>query len=357
MSTYKRFDEDDLVPGNPTEVTLGLWSGDTGSLSNFFTSSAQASASANGQYYFDVYQTDPTNIATLPIPEVQFSVAYGNRNGGGAPTLNDDDNATLSTKAMYSQYRNLLLDPNDIQFTFDGNYNSDHIYVINVGRSRLKEKMDPGNWLLTLSGSNGRRTFIDDSGQTLDPSVGKAGNVFNIVSGNLTGPSGSTIAASQSANWGGYGLFYPSLGIMVLNPNAVSESVGFDATIDFYDGGNAPFAAETGSNVLHQYNHAALFKAIKLGGDFQARSAETISSTNYFVRVRNKDFNYSNNPTFFDETNGNLVLNSFIKDPRVYLTTIGMYNDQNELLAVAKMSRPTLKSFDRELLIRVRLDW
>lgn len=357
MSTYKRFDEDDIVPGNPTEVTVGLWSGDTGSLTNFFTSSAQASASAAGQYYYDVYQANPTNTTVVPIPEVQFSVAYGHRTGGGAPTLNELDNATLSTQAVYSQYRNLLLDPNDTQFTFEGSVNSDHIYVINVARARLKERMDPGNWLLTLSGSNGVRTFIDDSGQTLDPTVGKAGSVFNIVSGNLTGVSGSTVFSATSSNQGGFGLFYPSLGIIVLNPNAISESVGFNATINFYSASNAPFAATTSSTVAHQYNHAALYKSIKLGADFQARSAETISSTNYFVRIRNKDFNYSNNPTFFDETNGNLVFNSFIKDPRVYVTTIGMYNDQNELLAVAKMSRPTLKSFDRELLVRVRLDW
>jgi hypothetical protein len=56
MSIYKRFDEDDIVPGNPTEVTVGLWSGDTGSLSAFFTSSIQASSSLSGQYYWDVYQ-------------------------------------------------------------------------------------------------------------------------------------------------------------------------------------------------------------------------------------------------------------------------------------------------------------
>lgn len=356
MSTYKTFDVDDVVPGNPTEVTVGLWSGDTGSLSTIYSSSTQASSSTSGQYYWDVYQADPSNTTTLPVPEVQFSVSYGNRNGGGAPTLAQDDNATLSTQAVYSQYRNLLLDPSDTQFTFDGSYNSDHIYIINIARARLRESMDPGNWLLTLSGSNGLRTFIDDSGQTLDPTVGKAGSVFNIVSGNLTGASGSTIAVSQSTTWGGYGLFYPSLGIMVLNPNAISESVGFFAG-GYYVSGSRPFAASTGSSVLHQYNHAGLYNSIKLGADFQARSAETISSTNYFVRVRNKDYNYSNNPTFSDETTGDLILNSFIKDPRVYVTTIGLYNNQNELLAVAKMSRPTLKSFDRELLIRVRLDW
>ncbi len=356
MGTYARFTTDDVVPGNPTEVTLGLWSGDTGSLTAFFTSSTEASTSLQGQYYWDVYQTDPNNLSSVPIPEIQFSVAYGNRNGGGAPTLEQNNNATLSTTAVYSQYRNLLLEPGDPQFTFAGGVGSNHIYIINIARARVRETLDPGNWVLELSGSNGLHSFIDDSGQTLDPTSGHAGNVFNVVSGSLTGVSGSTIITSQSATWGGYGLFYPTLGIIVLNPNAVSESVGF-VSGGFYTSGSQPFAAVTGSNSLHQYNHVGLYNSIKLGADFQARSAETISSTNYFVRVRNASFNYSNNPTFYDATNGTLIFNSFIKDPRVYVTTIGMYSDNNELLAVAKLSRPTLKSFDRELLVRVRLDW
>lgn len=354
MSIFKRFDVDDIVPGNPTEVTVGLWTGDTGSLASFYTSSAQASSSLSGQYYWDVYQTNPDNLSSVPIPEVQFSVSYGNRLGGGAPTLTDSDNATLSTTAVYSQYRNLLLDPSDTQFTF-GSVSSNDIYVINIARARLREKMDAGNWVLTLSGALGLRTFIDDSGQTLDPTVGLVGNVFAVVSGSLTGASGSTVAVSSSIH-GDFGLFYPSLGIIVLNPPAISHSVGLIAG-NFVVSGSKPFAAQTGSSATHQYNHVGLYNSIKMGSDFQARSAETISSTNYFVRIRNKDSNYSNNPTFFDETNGNLILNSFIKDPRVYPTTIGMYNDQNELLAVAKMSRPTAKSFDRELLVRVRLDW
>jgi len=358
MSTFKSFEADDIVPGNPTEVTTGLWSGGTGSLTTFYSSSTQASGSSAGQYYWNVYQIHPSGTG-LPIPEIQFSVAYGNRLGGGAPTLAQSDNATLSTTAVYSQYRNLLLDPNDTQFTFAGSYNADHIYIINIARAQLKETMDPGNWLLTLSGTNGFRTFIDDSGQTLDPTVGGAGNIYNVVSGSLTGTSGSTVAASQSANFGGFGLFYPSLGIIVLNPNAISSSVGFvDYVSSLAYTGSFPFAPSTSSAYTnHQYNHAALYKSIKAGALFQARSAETISSTNYFVRVRNKEFNYSNNPTFFDETNGTLVNNAFIKDPRVYPTTIGLYSAQNELLAVAKMSRPTMKSFDRELLIRARLDW
>jgi hypothetical protein len=356
MSTFKSFEEDDLVAGNPTQVTTGMWTGDTGSLTSFFSSSTQASSSTSGQYYWSIYQTDPNISSSLPVPEVQFAVAYGHRTGGGAPTLAQDNNATLSTQAVYSQYRSLLLEPTDTTFTFDGSVNSDHIYVINIARPRLKESMDAGNWVLTLSGSSGSRTFIDDSGQTLDPSVGKAGSVFNVCSGSLTGISGSTIVASQSVSRGGFGLFYPSLGIVILNPDAIAQTIGMISS-SFAGGGTASFAPNTSSATAHQYNHVGLVRAIKAGSNFQARSAETVSSTNMFVRVRNKEFNYSNNPTFYDETTGNLILNSFIKDPRVYVTTVGLYNDDNELLAVAKLSRPTLKSFDRELLIRVRLDF
>ncbi len=120
----------------------------------------------------------------------------------------------------------MLLEPGDTIFTFDGAYDSDHIYVINIARARLKEQMDPGNWLLSLSGSSGTFTFIDDSGQTLDPNVGKVGSIFNVVSGSLTGISGSTIVNSQSVNFGGYGLFYPSLGIIILNPAAIRQTLG-----------------------------------------------------------------------------------------------------------------------------------
>jgi hypothetical protein len=349
MSTFKRFDEDDIVRANPTEVTFGIWTGDTGSLSQFFVGTQTGSLS--GQYYWDVYNINPSSSDA----EKQFAVAYGHRTGGGNVTLTLDDAATLSTQATYLQYRNLLLEPEDTQFTFDGSYNSDHIYVINIARARLKEKLDPGNWLLTLSGSNGKFTFIDDSGQTLGSSFGQSGAVFNIVSGSLTGVSGSTVAASTSSTKGGFGLVYPALGIMVLNPDAITQTVGL-LSGSYAVSGSRPFAPVTASTV-NSYNHAGLVNSIQLGADFQARSAENISSTHYFVRLRNKEFNYTNNPTFFNETNGAIENTDFINNPRVYVTTIGMYNDANELLAVAKSSQPIQKSFDKELLLRVRLDW
>ncbi len=350
MPIFKRFDEEDVVRANPTEVTFGIWSGETGSLTQFFT--GPQSASLSGEYYWNVFNANPT---INPDAEVQFAVAYGHRTGGGNATLIQDDYATLSTQATYLQYRNMLLGPEDPQFTFAGNYNSDSIYVINIARARLKEKLDPGNWQLKLQGSNGVFSFIDDSGQTLGAQFGQAGAVYNVVSGSLTGANGATIAASASATQGGFGLVYPSVGVIILNPAAIAQTIGM-VTGGYAVSGSTWFAPVT-TTTATQYNHVGLLRAMQGGGDFQARSAENISSTHYFVRLRNKEFNYSNNPSFYDENNGSIINPTFVQDPRVYITTIGMYNDQNECLAVAKMSKPIQKGFDRESIFRVRLDW
>jgi len=396
MSIYTRFTPDDIVEANPTVVTTGLWSGDTGSLESTdgYVSSTQLANS--GLYYVDVYDRALTDELT----EVQFAVTYGHINGGGAPTLENEQQAKLPTKAIYSQYRNLLLDPSDTKFTFQS-VESDHIYVINVQRARIKEQLDPGNWQLPLSGANGVLTFIDDSGQTLGALTAnsKAGRVFNVVSGSITSTSGSVTSSTNSKTWGGtsgpgYGLVYPDLGIIVLNPDAIGPAVGFyisgsatatasgdyiqtgsvlSQSVQVYNSSNytdltlLPYAPATGSDVSYgtqkaAYNHLGLFQSIKRAianstYEFRARSAETISSTHYFVRLRNKEYNYSNNPTFYNPDNGALTQPDFKNDPQVYVTTVGLYNDQNELLAVAKLSAPLRKSFDEEVLLRVRLDF
>jgi hypothetical protein len=396
MSIYSQFTPDDVVEANPTIVTTGLWEGDTGSLeTQLYANVAQIGNSK--EYYFDVYGQEP---ATNELAEVQFAVSYGHIAGGGAPTLDTEDQATLPTKAIYSQYRNLLLDPTDTKFTFK-EAESDHIYIINIQRSRIREQLDPGNWELPLSGYNGIMKFIDDSGQTLGALTAnsKAGRVFNVISGSISSTGGVVTASLNSDRYGengpGYGLVYPDLGIIILNPNAIGPAVGFlvsasttvtgsvatsSLTAPLYDQttiqsivenpASIPFAPIVHSSVSYEggklsaYNHAALFISINkavsaenYARGFAARSAETISSTHYFVRLRNKQFNYSNNPTFYNASNGSLTFADFRNSPRTYVTTVGLYNTQNELLSVAKLSKPVRKSFDEEILLRVRLDF
>ena len=61
--------------------------------------------------------------------------------------------------------------------------------------------------------------------------------------------------------------------------------------------------------------------------------------------------------TFISGSTGAVIFPSFIDNPQTYITTVGLYNDNSELLAVAKMSRPLPKDFTKELLVRVKLDF
>lgn len=345
---------DDITTISGIDVTTGMWSGDTGSLAAIYTSSVQVATS--GEFYYDLY--DGPNPAEA---DIQFSVAYGHVSGGGSPTLTTLNTSTLPTQVIYSQYRNILLGKNVNTFTFNETASND-IYVINIQRSRLRQAIDPGNWQLGLSGSNGLFTFVDDSG--LGTAVAGnliANNVYNIRSGSL----GTTGFANDTV----YGLVFPDFGAIVLYPAAISASVGFSGsnatTLNANTLLSVPFTPYTGSAATtYQYQHEALVRSMRLAmaaagnnGDFTARSAESITSTNYFVRLRNNEYNYSNNPTYYTGSNPQNVLEPFRVKPITYVTTIGLYNEQNELLAVAKLSRPIQKSTDKEALIRVRLDY
>jgi hypothetical protein len=342
---YKRFTEFDQIAGKIEVVTTGMWSGDTGSLTTFFTASDQSEESLN--YYVNVYNQNPSSDSAA----IQYAIAYGHKNNSGSVSLQNSDDSTLASKATYAQYRSILLEQDDEFFTVvdaNGAQNVDisDIYVINVARARYKEKMDAGNWELTLSGSAGECKLIDDSGKKFSDSVGKAGRVFFVVSGSLELglDSDAIVNSTTGSNGQGFGLFYPDQGLMILNPSALESVVGSEL-------------APTLSTSAEQKNHIKLFNAIKSGSDFDARRTENVSTAHYFVRATNREFNFSNNPTFATGSDGSFTEATFERDPQTFITTVGMYNDANEMIAVAKTSQPIPKSFDKEVLIKVKLDF
>jgi len=348
-SVYKTFNTTDIVPAKNEIVTTGLWSNGSGSIggtgvelvTGSDASAAGQSGSATDEYYYNVYITGSTT------PE--FAVAYGHISGAGAQTLDLDDNGTLPTKATYFQYRSLLTDTDEPKFRFysgdtpDG-YSSNDFYAINVSRANYRERIDPGNWELVLSGSLGSIKLIDNSGEKFN--LTNAGtNEYNIVSGTLNlGTNDAAIISTYTASNGqGFGKFYPDYGIFILNPTALSASIG----------GELAGATTTTS---YEFKHQNIFNAIKKGKDFQARRIENVSTAHYFVRVNNREFNFSNNPTYVDAT-GSITEPTFQADPMTFITTVGLYNDANEMVAVAKTSRPIAKSFSKELLLKVKLDF
>lgn len=356
---YKRFGDFDRIDAKTEVVTTGMWSNDSASLAAFFTSSTQE-AQASSEYYLNVFQTNP---AISDEAEVQFAIAYGHAYASGSPTLDTDPNSLLATKGTYYQYKSMLLESTDNFFSFENSAgiatDSNDIYVINIARARFREQMDAGNWSLKISGSNGIFTFIDDSGKKFGDNYGKAGRVFKIASGSLNlGTQLEATYYTSAPTWDpttglGYGLFYPDRGIIVLNPKAIGQTVGTVFDESWVSRGNLSGSLSTAAS---QYNHRRLYYAIKRGMDFDARRTENISTQHYFVRATNREFNYSNNPSFVN-TDGTFAEPTFNNDPQTFITTVGLLNDSNEVVAVAKTSQPIPKSFDREVLIKVKLSF
>ena len=344
MAIYKLFDEgNDVISNVKDTVSSGMWENGAGTLTTFFTSSVQSGSSA--AHYLDVYGSD----STVTARKTQFSVTYGHFNGSGSLGKIGVD-GTRASAAIYRQLSNILLGPEETQFTFagsGGNVTPKFIYAISVAREFLREKMDPGNWELHISSSNAPAgsdpiKLIDDSGATTNPTVNQGGRVFNVVSGSIAGGTTSTHKTAAEQDGGAYGLFYPDLGIIVLNGPILNAS----ASLQTATGSNAE-----GANVGKIYN------AIRRGKKFQSRREEVITSQHFFVRAPNQEFNFSSNPTFATASDGSFTIGTYYKNPKTFITQVGLYNDANELLAVAKLSKPLLKSFSREALIKVKLDF
>ena len=360
---------DDVLPNNVETVTRGLFSGNTGSLTTMFTSSNLTATQKT--YFQEIYSTgDPASTANA---NSELSIAYGHYAGSGSKDTSGNLNNDTPSRAIYKQYAQLLLSPNDKKFTFNGT-DSDHIYVLNFNRARIREKLDPGNFELTLTflsgsskgasagigttnaghtgsnvkkdGSNRYAQIIDDSSLT-SATVGESGLVYNLVSGSID--TGTTIHNSTSPTY--YGLLYPQHGIAVLNADTLNTELDFDTVT------GSSIQGDNAVKLFTALSSSADHMATGYNGGIQARSSEQVKSTYYFVRVKNGEYNYSNNPSYVTGSLGEILYTSYINDPQTYITTVGLYNNRRELLAVAKLSQPLLKNFTREALVKVKLDF
>ena len=77
----------------------------------------------------------------------------------------------------------------------------------------------------------------------------------------------------------------------------------------------------------------------------------------FFTRAFNKEFNYSNNPTAITNAVDGSISSNLTGNPTTFITTVGLYNESNELLAVAKTSPPVRKDFSTEKIFNIRLQY
>ena len=355
---YKEFDDTTDILYNQRElVTAPLWSNGQAALNKVFTSSFQTDTQK--EYYYEVWNSQSSAQGAEP----QFSIIYADLPGSGSGTGSfADDLLIRPTRTNYLQYKQLLLPPGIDTFTFMDGYtseqSSEYVYIININRSRFKDRVDTGKWQLALAAVNHLGqinptasiiTLIDDSGGPTSELTAQGGRVYNIRSGTLAD-------GVKTNDLMPYGLFYPDNGIMVLNGMALDKSASF-GTIRLAE-------PTTGSDVK---NGLKLFTSISGAmaknesyTSFQGRTNEVISSMYYFARLQWTEFNYTNNESFYDLTSGRygMVTHSqMLLNPEVFPTTVGLYDDDENLLAVAKLSKALKKTFDHEMIIKIKLDY
>lgn len=332
--SYKRLDQQDITLSSDSIVTP-LWTGNKIELSDFFTSQSQI-GSNTGDFFHEVYDINQEN----PEAEVQFSIAFADKEGRGSLLFNPEVPGKSPSSVIYGQYRNLVFGDSENEFKF-GTETSDYFYVINIDRARYREKLLPGSFNLTLKTiGTGEVTLTDDSKVASTISFIDAGRVFNIIEGINGVPVGQGDGTIEGMTWG---KFLPDVGIIILNGKALDDQ-------DYLELETSLGNNENGDNITK------LFNVIDNGESFKGQSEETITSTFIYVRPRNAELNYSTNPSNLNEQ-GELLHDVMINSPRAYITTVGLYNDNNELVAVAKLSRPLPKDFTKEALIRIKLDY
>lgn len=329
--SFVRYNAEDSVI-SAESVVRPMWTGDQYRLYTFFIPATYT------EYYLDIYN----DVFTATGSEVQFSVQYGHVDGSGSALINPSVPGYTPSRVVYGQYRNLVYGTETDNFSFNGG-TAKQIYAININRSRYKQSIQPGSLNFALQSGSNIIYLTDDSNTTsLTRFIGE-NRIFYIISG-----SNGNAYTSSAATGPYYGMMLPDLGVIILDAS----------------GSLSPYiqaANLSTSSVVN--NHLKLQAAIGSGSGvgfnnygFGLSSQETISSRYFFTRIKNSEFNYTTNPSIID-ANGNLLYTTLIDNPQTYITTVGMYNDNNELLAVAKLSRPLVKDFTKEALIRIKLDY
>jgi hypothetical protein len=329
--------------------------------------------SSSYDYYLSV------NSQSSPETHV-FDVTFG-RSG--------DTDGSGSQKAIYNQFAKILLgydEDNNIQkFSLDSDTLSTNnilhnAYFLTFPRSQFKDKIKRGTFSLIISGSTTTKGFslVDKSGSTgpiyREAETGEVGLLF-VSSAAGEGTSDLSLVGNQVTG----GLIFYEAGVAVISPYIFSRNVtsagvvipSGSASNQYIDGNPLGIWSAAALNISHSAGSGknnetlilqepisnisyGLARAIRTAS-YQATTE--LNSTIYFCRAFNNEFNYSSNPTYLSASQI-VVKNEDPTNPPVsYITTVGLYDDANQLLAVAKLSEPIKKTPDTELIARVRLDF
>jgi len=289
----------------------------------FYSNISSASYDLGG-YWQTVYDSSPTSSLSTPIFDLTFGYASSSTHN-----LLASVSASQNEKVkIYRQMASSLLGNPDSLFTFGGSEQAKECFFLLFKRGISKDELKKGTTELIFESAS----FVTAS------DVGASTNFRQTIGGDYSPLSiGSTEV----------GQVWYNAGVIVLSAtgswSAVTSWSGSESLEEIMEGGsinNVVDGLRSRVERVNVHNQTNLYSSI------------------YFCRATNSEFNYSSNPTFVDDnkrirvTSGSNVLQT-----RTYITTIGLYDENDNLLATGKVNKPITKAPDIESVFRIRLDF
>jgi hypothetical protein len=256
---------------------------------------------------------------------------------------------------------------NDKNSVYELDYNIHDAYFLSFSRLLVKDEIKKGSFQLQVGVGN---NFNNPMTTTM--TITDANATTNYYVDSPTGEYGilkATNSPSSNPN-NNVGLIFYQAGVVVLSPHIFSASGSSDTktNVDTNQEGQlsvaAPLMGTNGTTMISGTMSQILVSASIDGcadglrrriNNIQFNNTTELNSTIYFCRVNSNEFNYSSNPTYLSSSK--IVVKNVSTDaPVSYITTVGLYSIDHELLAVAKVSEPLKKTPDDSLTLRVRLD-
>jgi len=336
-------------------VTNGFFDGGVGTLAGSNLSTSSLSATQKSYYYNLQYNSKD-----------HFSITYGHRGGSGSAVQSTTTEGT--TQAIYKQFFNFVEPEGDnirdgagwsiVDGTNGTNaVTQEDVYILTAERLQMKDRLNPGTWTVSLSGSisdgGADSLHLTDDSKTIDATSVPFGPRYNIVSGS----AGSVHTAATTKN---YGFFYPDAGLMVLSANALSSSLPGKPGLVTSGSGNL---SSTGTGLAPDLRVAdAVDNANKLAlalqkGSVTLRSEERQYIYDYFCRAKSNEFNLSQNLSFWSGSTYEIRHDDMVTNPQTFISEVGLYDNQNSLVAVGRLSSPINKNFSSEAIVKVRLTY
>jgi len=313
---------------------------------------------------------------------ILYYYGYANYYGSGSPfnvtqsgqanDISDEAKQLSPSKIAYKTIKSMLSDQRFVENEFiqiSESFNTSEFVYVKIPRRIYHEEILKGSFELCLQSGSKSLFLTDPSKYNIDYTEN---SIVYIVSG-----SNKDNISLISGNFDIYGLLDRKNAIAILDVPKLETIFGnsyfvtrsFTSSIKEYEkviyevdpesnkyGFFSVDTIETETYSASYYpnmeNLSILFYSGSKAKKFSAIGLETQITDEYYIKIGAGEFNCSTNPTYL---NGTSIKDVFIKNPITYITTIGLYNDDNQCLALAKLSKPLKKDFETAYNIKIQL--